>query len=125
MEAQVSIDSIHIYNHFPERGFTTAGLWTELQKLKKERVGLISLSYEDSKTIEKIINESVAKKQGQTKTGGGACFGTCQIGTESIDIILLNNLVVDMTNHNDYWIKDERNKKILSDLIARIKSGNK
>jgi ribosomal protein S15P/S13E len=125
MEAQVKIDSVFIYNYFPERGFTTAGLSTELQQLKKEGVGLISLSYEDSKVIEKIINESVAKKQRQTKTGGGAFFGTCQVGSESIDLILFNNLIVDMTNHIDYWIKDEINRQKISDLILKIKENNK
>ena len=121
MEAQVSIEGISIYNYFPERGFTTAGLSTELKALKERQVERFRLTAKDVDVIEKMMRNSKVKKHTQTKTGGGAYFGIVQKKSETIDVIIFSNLIIDMTNYVNYRVSDEKDRLFLSELLSKIK----
>lgn len=125
MEAQINIEDVSIYNYFPERGFTTAGLSTELKALKERQVERFALAAGDVDVIEKIMSNSKVKKHTQTKTGGGAFFGIIQKKSEAIDVIIFSNLIIDMTNYVNYWVIDEKDQSFLTELLLKIKKENK
>ena len=104
-----------------ERGFTTAGLSTELKALKERQVERFRLTAKDVDVIEKMMRNSKVKKHTQTKTGGGAYFGIVQKKSETIDVIIFSNLIIDMTNYVNYRVSDEKDRLFLSELLSKIK----
>lgn len=120
-EAQIKLEKGFIYNYFPERGFTTAGLSSELKQIKQDRREQIPLSIQDIQILHTVMEDSKVKRHFQTKTGGGALFGELQLNSKTIDIIVFNNLIFDITNHVNYWVRDKKNQEILSEWISQIK----
>jgi hypothetical protein len=120
----MKIDEAYVYKHFPEQGFTTAGLVSELKTLKESHVNTIRLTPDDAQLLSQIISNARKKRHRQTKTGGGACFGILRTGSEKWDMVILNNLIIDMTNRINYWIKDESDESKLAEVVMRIKAQN-
>lgn len=116
-----SIETVYVYKHFPERGFTTAGLASELIETKEKGTEKFVLDSSDVKIIQVILKRAKVKKQRQTKNGGGALFGHIKCASGMLYIIFYRNAIMDMSHRRDYMIINEADKLLMTELIARIK----
>jgi hypothetical protein len=124
LNGQINIDKMSIYNYFPDKGFTTAGLYAELKVLKTGKINLYTLEAADVNIIEKILSNSKVKKHHQRKTGVGPFFGVLHTNSKAIDIIVFKYLIIDMTNYVNYWIQDEKDQTFLTEMLVKIKNNS-
>ncbi|WP_276373028.1 hypothetical protein [Chryseolinea sp. H1M3-3] len=120
--AQMNIHSMHVYEYFPDRGFTTAGLTTKMQELKANGVKKIAVPTSDVELLAGVMNRAKVKKHIQTKIGIGAAFGQVVIASDTLDVIVLNNLIIDLTNYVNYWIKDDGDQALVFKFLQRMRN---
>lgn len=121
LQAQVKIDSMFVYDHFLDRGFTTAGASTEFGELKQNNTRLIEVNFQDIDSIASIMAKTKCKKHTQTKLGIEMLFCSASIENQDVNLLVGTNLIVDFSNYKNYWIKDERDQDWIANFIQRVK----
>lgn len=122
---KIVISEISIYSDFDDRGYTTAGAYTNFNDLESGGVEKMEISFSDKQEIEQIIQEAKKSKHHQTKYGGKLVFALVKfsevdniskvilsVGAESAFIIDLSNMIqYEITLPTDLlWLKDFRLK---------------
>jgi hypothetical protein len=114
------IKEIWVYDYFNPRGYTTAGAYSQFKEFDENNIFKFKLDQLDVDTLICIMSKAKAKKIFQTKMGGNLLFA--EIITEKnikLRTIICFNLI-STGAMTDYWIKDEKHQKWLSDFRNRL-----
>lgn len=124
----VKIVRIIVYKNFQVRGYTTAGAFTHFDDMKREGTELMTLSNEDIKVLEQILNTAKQSKHYQKKFGiYNTFFEFYEKDKTSIHKCILGkgtNLYVltDLTSRVEYHISKVEDVKYIEDLLIRLKA---
>ncbi|MFD2036342.1 hypothetical protein ACFSKL_16175 [Belliella marina] len=120
-KGQIEIDSLSVYKYFEKKGYTTAGVASQFRDFEKKEMELIEMTPIEINQINQILKLAKIKKHRQTKFGISPLFCKAVIGEKKIDFIIGKNIIVDLTNYQNYLIKNEEDRLWLEALIEKIR----
>ena len=121
-----NIKNLFVFDYFKTKGYTTATAFTQFDDLIKNKVTKIKAEQVDCIHFYSILKGIKSKKHYQTKLGTDNIF--IELITEKSIIkavICSSELILDLTNNKEYWIKDKEQQKWLIEFLSKIKNSCK
>ena len=120
------IEMLYVFDYFKIKGYTTAGAYTHFDDMIKQNVAKLEAKQEDCKQLNHILKSIKSKKHFQTKLGIDNVFIEIKTEKNTIKAVVCSSeLVLDLTNYREYWIKDKEQQKWLTEFINKIKNAKK
>ncbi len=120
-QAALGFDSIQVYDYYFARGATTGDAWSQFEKLEKENFKKRSC---DVQPFNLILSRAKIKKHIQQKLGTEQkvfCIAFYKNAPHQV-CVCIPSLIIDFTDHKNYWISDEKDKLWLEqwrDVVKR------
>jgi glycyl-tRNA synthetase alpha subunit len=114
------IEEIWIYNYFNAKGYTTASAYGQIIRLEEQNISKFKLEQNDLDSLCRIITESSPGIIFHTKWGGGLVFAEAILKDGKRLKIFISSDAISIEIGKNYWIKNEKNKKWLTDFKNRI-----
>lgn len=117
------IKILYVFDDFQTRGYTTARAFTHFDDMIEQKVVKIEAKQEDCNQFNCILKSIKPKRHFQTKLGIDNVFIELKTEDRTIKAVICSyELVLDLSNHEEYWIKDEEQQKWLREFINKIKN---
>ena len=127
MEA-IQLASVYVYLDFKEKGYTTLGAYTHFDGLSIQGTRKIEISLANLKKLEEIMKSAKQFKHFQRKLAGGLIFseiqyeGVVQKSRVVISVETESAYIMDLTNRQDFVVRNQEYIKWLSDFSDHLKS---
>lgn len=120
------IKMLYVFDYFQTKGYTTATTFTQFDDLIKQNIAKIKVEQEDCNHLNYILKGIKSKRHTQTKLGIDNVFIELKTEKNTIKAVICSfELVLDLTNYKEYWIKDKEQQKWLTEFINKIKNAKK
>lgn len=120
------IKMLYVFDYFQTKGYTTATAFTQFDVLIKQNVVKIQAEQKDCNHLNYILKSIKSKKHTQTKLGIDNVFIELKTEKDTIKAVICSSeLVLDLSNYKEYWIKDKEQQKWLTEFINKIKNAKK
>lgn len=122
-QEMVEIERMYVYNYFQIRGYSTAGARTQFDDLVKMNVEKIEVQQEDLRQINAIFKKIKSRHHNQTKLGIENVFIELNVEGKILKIVFGSpDFIVDLSNNQEYLIKDKEHKKWIMQFINKLKN---
>lgn len=120
------IKMLYVFDYFQTKGYTTATAFTQFDDLIKQNVVKIQAEQKNCNHLNYILKSIRSKKHTQTKLGIDNVFIELKTEKDTIKAVICSSeLVLDLSNYKEYWIKDKEQQKWLTEFINKIKNAKK
>ncbi len=108
---------VAIYEYWPKQGYTTAGLYSAINDIKRDSLTKTYLNDSNVVLLKTLISNSQKRRLIQAKCGLGPIFAVLENESET-NVVLYRNVIIDFSHGCEFWVNDKDSLKMRSIISA-------